>query len=277
MRILEKALKFAAKYYILALPFIALYAIPALVGSSKSVLSLKYILESLNLFSDYGYTTDPTEIFRMVSSIFVSAIGAEILSFILAFIAYPSTYGMINNTLQTGTGDINDFLPALKQNFVKYLLYWVGNIAVTAILAIIAVIVFIILGMLTAILKWFGIMLIVLTAIVFAVICVVIYVLLSLWLSVMIVDDMDIVPALKRSIQISWTNFGSLFGIILLISIVSAVAGALFNVIFGWIPVIGPVICSLVSAASAFISTIFFIMFYREKTGREVYIWQTEN
>jgi len=272
MKNLEKAFKFAAKYYLLALPLVVLFAIPALVGNSGSTASLKYMLNTFPLFGNYEYLTDPTEIISMISSIFVSAMGATILSFLLAFVAYPATYGMINKTLETGTGDLNDFLPALKQNFAKYLLYWVGNIAVTAILGIIAIIVFIILGMLTAVLKWFGIMLIVLAVIVFFAVGVVTYVLLSLWFSVMIVDDMDLMQAFKTSIQIGWANFGSLFGIILLVIIITAIVGGLIGLILGWIPVIGPVISSLVSAASTFILTTFYIIFYREKTGREVFI-----
>jgi len=272
MKNLEKAFKFAGKYYLLALPIVVLYAIPALVEGSGSVLSLRYILNSLPLFGSYDYLSNPTEILSMISSIFVSVMGAAILTFVLAFVAYPATYGMINKTLQTGTGNLNDFLPALKQNFVKYLLYWVGNIAVTAILGIIAVIVFIILGMLTAILKWFGVMLIILSLIVFAVVGVVVHVLLSLWLSVMIVDDMDVMPAFKKSIQIGWANFWSLLGIMFLVGIITAVVGALLGAIVGWIPVIGPIVRSLVSAASTYILTIFYIMFYREKAGREILI-----
>ncbi|HHV99553.1 MAG TPA: hypothetical protein GXX36_08250 [Clostridiaceae bacterium] len=272
MNSLEKAFKFAGRYYLLALPLVALYAIPALVGSSGPTASLKYILDSFPLFGNYDYLSDPAVIIGTISSFFVSAMGATILSFILGFIAYPSTYGMINKTLQTGTGDLNDFLPALKQNFVKYLLYWVGGLAVSAVLGIIAIVVFIILGLLTAVLKWFGIMLIVLAFIVFFAVGVVAYVLLSLWFSVMVVDDMDLMQAFKRSIQIAWANFGSLLGIILLVIIVTAIAGGIIGLIVGWIPVLGPVISSLVSAASTFILTIFYIMFYRDKTGREVLI-----
>lgn len=270
MKSLEKALRFALKYYLLSLPLLALYVIPALVGGSGTTFSLRSLIDYL--YGDFSSLSDPAEIFKMASSAVAAAMGASLLSFILNFIAYPSTYGMVNKALETGTGDLSDFVPALKQNFAKYLLYWVGNIAITAIFAVIAVVVFIILGLLTSVLKWFGIMLIVLAVLVFLIAGVIIHILLSLWFSIMVVDDMDLIAAFKRSIQISWANFGSLLGVTLIVGILSSIAGALIGFILGWIPVIGPAITSLVSVISTFIFVIFYIIFYRDRTGREVYI-----
>ena len=269
MKQLENAVKFFGKFYILAIPLLVLNALPALIQGGAAISLISNFTQFINSYDIIKGFQDPLALFRLISSVLSYIIGGSILAIILHFVVEPATYGMVNNGLQYGQSDLNDFVPALKQNFVKYVLYWVGTLVVSAVFGIAAVIVFVILVLLTIAIKWLGALLIVIAILGFIIAGFVLYTLISLWYSSMVVDNLDVVSGFKRSVEVVKSNFWTILGIKILLWVVGAVAGGIVNAILGWIPVIGPIISSIVPTIITFVAIVFYLVFYREKTGQE--------
>lgn len=267
MKYLENALKFLGKFFILAVPLYVLAAIPALIQGAGAVKLFSKMGSMYSMFSDPARFSDPAQIFGLFSSIIPLAVGGGVLAFILNFIAIPSTYGMVNKALETNQADLNDFVPALQQNFVKYILYWIGTIVVGLAFFVASGIIIAILGLLTAAIGWVGGILLVLVILALFVAGVVLFVLLSLWLPAMVVDNLDVVAAAKKSIEIAKAAFWLLLGISLLVWIAGAIVSGILSFL-GFIPLIGSLILSVIPAVTGFIMTVFYLQVYRDKTGK---------
>lgn len=269
MKHLERAIKFFGKFYILAVPLLVLNALPALIQGGAAISILSNFTRFFNSYDVLRGFEDPGAFFSLIPTVLAYFVGAGILSIILQLVAEPATYGMVNNALQVGRSDLNDFVPALKQNFVKYILYWVGTLVVGAIFGIAVVIVFVILILISMAVRWLGVLLMVIAALAFIVAGIVLYTLISLWFSAMVVDNMDVIGGFKRSVEVVKSSFWTVLGIKILLGIVGSVASAIVGAIIGWIPVIGSIITSVVPTVISFVTIVFFLDFYREKTGKE--------
>jgi len=270
MKYLENAVKFFGKFYILAIPLLVLNALPALIQGGVTI---NVISTFTRFFESYNITKgfqDPGAFLHMIPGILSFVVSASILAVVLQLVAEPATYGMVNKALQVGWADLNDLIPAIKQNFVKYLLYWVGIIVVSAVFGIAATIVFIILILLTMAIKWFGVILIVLAALAFIIAGVILYTLISLWFPAMVIDDMDVMSALKQSVEIVKSTFWTILGIRILLVVIGGIASSIVGAFVGWIPVIGTIITSVIPTVVNFILIVFFLEIYRDRTGKAV-------
>jgi len=267
MKYLEKTVNFIIKNYLLAIPLWAMQVIPAVLGS-RTVSLLSDAGRWMSLLSDPSAMRDPVEILGIISSIMPLFVGAGIISFVLAFVVLPATYGMINKAAATGHADLNDFVPALKENIVKYILYWLGTLVVFFIIGIAMFLVILLLSLLVILLKWFGIIIAVLAFIAILILSFVINALLGLWFPSMVIENLSVFDALKKSISIVSKNLLVVVGITLLISVASAIVGFILSFL-DIIPVIGPIITSIIPALSSFALFTFYIMIYREKSSMD--------
>lgn len=267
MKYLNNAVQFFLKFYILAVPLFILNALSALISNKGTSNTFKNFTDMMGNFGSMERFRDPGFVFSMLPAFFAIVVGAGFLAIILKFVAEPATYGMVNKALQIGMADLNDFSYSLKENFVKYLLYWIGTIIVSIVFGIAFLIVLLIFGLLAALLKWLGALIFVIAVLAMIFAGIILFVLISLWFPAMVVDNMDVMSGLKRSIEIVRSNFRTIVGITLLISIASFVVSGMLSLIIGWIPVIGPVVLSVVPTAQAFITIVFLLMLYRDKTS----------
>lgn len=267
MEYLERVFNFVKKYYILVVPLFVMAAVPALISGTGAANTLGRMSVIFAGISDPVRMQDPTQLIKMFSAVMSSVAGTGFLAFILKFAAIPATYGMVNKALEIGKADLNDFTPLLSQNIVKYLFYWLGSIVVWIIFLLAALIIFLILGLLTAAVKALGVILLILAGIAVPLAGIVISILISLWFTAMVVDNLEVMDALKKSIALAKSNFPTILGITLLVWLAGAVAGSILGFI-GLIPLIGPLVVSIVPAATSFVITVFYIMLYRNKTGK---------
>lgn len=268
MSYLERSIKFLMRYYMLAIPLFIITAIPALsggLGSLTLIGSLGTMFKTIN--DPYMLMQDPGGLITALMSSFALMAGGGFLAFVLNFAAIPATYGMINKALDTNHADLNDFVPSLQQNIVKYVLYWVGTIAVGLVCGLAGIILIVLLGLLIAALKWFGIFIAVIAGLAAVAVGIAIGVLLSLWFAAMVIDDLDVVSALKKSVETAKSSFWTLLGIGLLVALASSIISGILSFI-GIIPVLGPVILSVIPTAASFLMTVFYILVYRDKSGR---------
>lgn len=264
MKYLENSIKILGRFYILALPLYLLSLIPSLIhGAGTSDLTDR--IKEIVLDFHPGRFSNLEQLMNIIPSLFVVVLGTGILSWLLKFIVYPATYGMVDKILSRGQADLKYFMPALEKNFVKYLVYFGATLVVGIIAAIAIVIIFLFLGLIASILKPIGIAFIFLALIALCLAAIVINILLCLWLPSMIVENLDVFSALKRSVQIAKSNFWMLLGISLLIWLATAVLSAILGLIFGWIPVISTLVLSLVPAISEFIFITFLLSVYKEQ------------
>lgn len=265
MRYLENAIKFLLKYWILAVPLFVLTAIPALIsGSGTAAAQMGKLWQTL---SDPGQLTNPGNILSTFSAVLPAIAGGGILAFIFQFVSIPATYGLVNKGLETGNAGLNDVGQAISLNFVKYVMYFVGMIVLGIAVTVVFVIISLILGLLISILKGIGIIITVIVMLALVIALIVLAVLLSMWLSAMVVDGLDVIGAAKKSIEIVRTSFWMVLGIIILVAIACGIAGWILGLL-AFIPLLGPIIASIVPTVQAFIMIVFLLSVYRERTGK---------
>jgi hypothetical protein len=266
MKYLENAIRFSLKNWMLILPLFILTALAFLLGGvGSSVAGVAKTLASLNSLVNFR---DSGDIMSTIPGLVPKvAFGGGIWAFLLQFVSIPITYGLINKSLETGNASLNDCGEAISRNFVKYVLYMIGMIVVGLVIGIGVLVLVLVIGLLCAILKWFGAFLAIILGLALLLALIAFGVLISMWLSAMVVDDLDVVAAAKKSIEIVKSCFWTILGITILISIAAAIVGS----ILGWfsgIPLLGRIICSAVPTAQTFLMAVFLLAVYRDKTGK---------
>lgn len=261
MRYLENAIRFVIKYWILALPVLVLTALAYLLTGRNSI----DVSNMLNSLSNAGLLKGiPAWAYSSVGTIMPS--GGFWL-FIFNFIAIPVTYGLINRNLETGSAGLSDIGQVLGQNFVKYVMFFIGSVVLGLGAFIAMLLILFIFGLILGLLGGFGGVILSLITLVIVIAVIVAGVLLSMWFSAMVVDSLDIVAAAKKSIEVVKSSFWTVIGISLLIAIITGIVGAILNLVT-IIPLIGPIIASLAPAIKAFVMAVFLLTMYREKTGK---------
>lgn len=265
MKYLENAVRFLLKYWILALPLFVLTAIPALIsGTGMSALQIGGLWSK---FSNPGQLTNVGNLFSTLPAVLPLIAGGGALGFLFQFVSIPATYGLVNKGLDTGNASLNDIGQAVSQNFVKYIMYFVGMLVLGIAVTIAFVIIALILGLILSLLKGLGVFIMTVIMIAIVIVIIVFAVLLSMWLSAMIVDGLDVVAAAKKSIEIVRTSFWMVLGITILVAIVSGIIGAILSLL-AVIPLLGPIIASIVPTAQTFVMIVFLLSVYRERTGK---------
>ena len=277
MKYLENAFKFLGKFYLLLLPLFIAIAIPAIISGSGSVAMSNQITEFMmpmqqdpTLFESSAFWVGLLDVMKP----FLIKIGiASVISFVLMLIIMPATYGMVNKALATGNADLSDFVPELKNNFLKYIIYGLASIAVSLVVVIaIGIIVGICVAALYAA-KALGIILIVIFSMALIVFLFAFSYLIVLWFPAMVADDLGVFDALKKSISVVKPYFWPMVGITLLIGIGGGVAGGALSMA-STIPVVGPLLSSIPSVLIQFIMIIFYFEVYRDKTGKNDYMME---
>jgi hypothetical protein len=263
MKYLEGAIKFLIKNWIIAVPLFVLTAIPALISGIGS--SMAQLGSLWTNFSD-PYSLDASKFMSIVPGLMVAMFGGGV-AILFQFVAMPLTYGLVNKGIETGSASLNDIGQSISQNFVKYLLYFVGTLVVSLVCGIAVTIIVLICILLISVLKAVGILLTVIIVLALIAAGVVIAVLLSMWFSSMVADGLDVIAAAKKSIEVARANFWTIVGIAILVGLAGAIAGGILGIL-GFIPVIGPIIASVVPTAVSIIMITFYLMLYRDKTGK---------
>lgn len=263
MNYLVNAVKYSIKNWMLILPLFVLTALATLftrASSAFNVLNLTGMINARNL-------TDPRALFAIIPGLFSSLFVSGILTFLVQFIHQPATYGLVNKSLDTGNAGLNDLGAAVSANFVKYILFMVGRFVLYLAIGIASILVIFLLAWILSILKGVGAALMFIVVLVFMVFFIVVGVLLTFWFSAMVIDNLDVVAAAKKSIEVVKGCFWTVLGISILIGLAASVAGFILGFL-RVIWVIGPIIYSVVPTAQTFVMIVFSLMLYRERTGR---------
>lgn len=266
MKYLESAIRFSIKNWMLILPLFILTALASLLsGVGKSVMDFGNLWSTIGSMDNIG---DPGKMLSAFPGLFTAvALSSGIWAFLFQFVTLPATYGLVNKSLETGNANLNDIGAVISTNFVKYVMYFIGMLIVGLVVGIGSFILMLILGLLVALLKGVGVALMVIVMIALFVALVVFGILISMWLSAMIVDGLDVVAAGKKSIEIVRSCFWTVLGITVLVNIAAIIAGAILSFL-SRIPLLGPIIYSVVPTAQTFIMIVFLLTLYREKTGK---------
>ena len=265
MKYLSSAVDFAIKNWMLIIPVFVLLAISGLIQGAGAAASLGTILS----LADMDNFTSAEAIFRLVPTILALTVGSGIVAFIARFIYEPATYGLVNKKLETGSATLNEIGAAISENFVKYVMFFIGSLVVNLVLGIATVLIMLLMVLLVSLLKGFGVALMVIVIIALVLFFLAFGVLISLWFSAMVVDGLSVFDGFKKSIEIVRTCFWTVLGITILVSLAASVVSAILGFL-GAIPVLGPVILSVIPAAQYFVIAVFSLLIYRGKTGRAI-------
>lgn len=261
MKYLENAISFARKHYMLAIPLLIATALSAMLGRSNSTAIGKVWQAVPKIGSGVELFRNPTAVFSLLTSVIITP-GLGFLGLILTIAATASTYGVVNYALNGGFPTLNDFVPQFKNSISKYLIYWLGTITVWFVFCILVIIIGLIAALISLIANWLGVLFIFLMLIVIFFGGIYTAINITLWFPAMIVDELDVVTSLKKSFSVVRKGFWPILGISILISMVASLVNIIFGFI-GFIPLIGPILLSIIPTASTFILIIFFLMYYR--------------
>lgn len=266
MKYLENAVRFSIKNWMLILPLFILVALGNIIsGVGSAVATFNNIWSAIGSLNDID---GPGAVFSILPKLFgVFAIGGGIVASLFKFVYLPATYGLVNKSLETGYASINDIGAVLSENFVKYVIYFLGTLVVGLVVGIGTCLILLLLALFILLLKGLGVALMILVLLPLFIVFFIFSILISMWLTAMIVDNLDVVAAAKKSIEIVRSCFWTVLGITLLINIAASIAGGILAVL-NVIPLIGPIIYSAVPAAQTFVMIVFLLSLYREKTGR---------
>jgi hypothetical protein len=76
-----------------------------------------------------------------------------------------------------------------------------------------------------------------------------------------------VIAAAKKSIEVIKSCFWTVLGITLLVSIACGIAGWILGLLT-IIPLLGPIIASIVPTVQTFVMIVFLLILYRERTGK---------
>ncbi len=209
---------------------------------------------------------DFEEIFRFAQKVGTviaeASAAAAIIQLVLQLLIMPAVYGMTKKGIETGNTDFGDFVPALRQNIVKYLLYILGLIIFCIVTGIIAAILMILLGLLTSVIGDIGFILIIIAAI--ALVCFLVYIgmMLRLWFPAMLIDNLGVMQALKAARTAIKGVFWKMLLVHLLTGIVIGIVNAVLMELVGEIMVVGPLIKGTLNGLSATILLVFVMFVY---------------
>ena len=262
MEYLKKAINFLIKNYMLAIPLALAYAIPSLLANSVVGTDQTTAFFNKIISNPSALTSRPLSLITSAVSVGLSS-TVGLISFILLLLVVPATYGIIQRKLNTGNAELNDFVEEGKENIVKYIIYrvgqWVLNLLVMVAIALVALIFVLLIRILGAI----GIILAIIFGILAIIVIISVNTLTSLWFPAMMVDNMNVIDALKKSFFVVKEKFFMVFGVVILISLIGFALSIVFLLV-SWIPLIGPAIASIGPAVVAFLTFTFYLMLYED-------------
>ncbi|NMB33004.1 MAG: hypothetical protein GX992_02020 [Clostridium sp.] len=280
MDYLQRSFKFLGRFLMVSLPIIALTIISGILqGIINNSSGIAELMENIIELSSSGNASSG-EIQSMLSEnigVFLMAIALYMgIGIAISFFTVPPTYGMINKGLSEGNVSLGDYFPQMFKNFTKYVTYYLATLVLGLICAtaLSAVVLLPIIALTTAKSSAVMIISIVGTFLLLGVIAIVFTVIntfLSYVFPAMVVDDLQIISAIKRAFEIGKSYFWPTLGIRLLVGLGAATISSVLGVPLGMFapPLIVGIITVLPSALAEVILNIFSIIVYRSKTGKE--------
>lgn len=268
MKQLEKSIKLLLKNYLIILPLFVATVIPAVI--ERGDVLLPGFVRMLNYFREPGNIKVMPTVFSMLKTLY-SAQSTGIVGFILQFFAIPATIGMIIRAINGETASIEDITPSTKGYIKQYLIYWGASLVVSLGLSTAAILSGAMIAGLTLLFSGFRIFLLVIMYFTMLIVVVFITVLLSLWLPAMVVDDLNVLDAAKKSIEYMKNSFISILTIYLIVNIAAGILQFIISIAFGWIPVFGDIANSLVPSITAALLLTYYIIEYRSVAGKDAF------
>ncbi|NLM58258.1 MAG: hypothetical protein GX194_03880 [Clostridium sp.] len=155
---------------------------------------------------------------------------------------------------------------------MKYIIYGIANfvlwLIISIIIAIIAALIlflFIGLGQISGPLVGFAIVISVLLGVVIVLGIIAVCYFTIYWFPAMVAEDLGVISALKKSIEVSKSYFWPTVGITLLISFMGWVVSVSVAFPLGLIPYMGVVVSSIPTAIAQFLTIVFLMLVYRDK------------
>ncbi len=277
MKYFEDAFRFVAKNYLIIIPIFIATLVPALliIGSAPTAAELQAILNDFQQYPDYFASNPGAMIDALRQAGFGNSASSGTISTILNFMAIPMTAGLIKLGLETGNISINDFAPALSSNIGKYLRYFLV-VLLFIILGVIAFVLFIILLITILIASESGWVIFMLGIFLITFGGIALSVFLSFWFYAMVLDDLKVMEALKRSFAVAKRCFWTLIGIGILISIAEGLLGGFIG-LFSGVPVLPTLLTSFVTATAAVVRMVFLFKIYRSFQPEEQSGYQEVN
>lgn len=218
MEYLKKAIKFIKNNPIALVPMLFATIIP-LFFQMKLFAQYQFMIDRLQTFRDgitQGIGVDYFNQFQQTQSIQV--LGG-LVSVILGLVLTPITYGLIDKGIKGVKIGYDDFVPSLKQNFVKVLMQTLISIA----LAFGGGILFLILWLIFILLLYISPIIFIIVFVMFMVGMIFFSQFFVLWLPAMIIGDYSVFDALKESFKVVKQNFLTILGINILLGLVALV------------------------------------------------------
>ena len=264
MKYFEDAFKFATKNYLILIPIFIATLVPALliIGATPTVADLQAIVQDFQQYPDY-FISNPDAFFDAFQTAGIgNSASSSAISTILNFMAIPMTAGLIKLGLNKGSVSVNDFAVALGSNIGKYLRYFLATILFGILIAIAVVLYFVFLIPTSISMQESGIFMFIIGVLILSVFGVLIAIFLSFWFGAMVLDDLGVMAALKKSFTVTRRCFWTLVGIGLLLAIAEGVVSG-FAGLFAFVPLLPTVLKTAVSAFAAVVHMTFLFMIYR--------------
>ncbi len=264
MKYFEDAFKFVTKNYLILIPFFIAALVPALLvmGSTPSTADVQAIVSDFQQYPDY-YLSNPDALFEALRAAGIgNSASSGAISMILNFMAIPMTAGLVKLGLNKGNISINDFAPALGSNIGKYLRYFLAGI-LFGIVVVIAIVLYVIaLVTMLTFMGESGIIVFFLGLILLFILAVAISFFLSFWFGAMVLDNLSVMAALKKSFTIAKRCFWTLVGVGLLLAIAEGIVSGIIGFLT-FVPLLPLVLTSAVSAFALVVHVAFLFMIYR--------------
>ena len=264
MKYFEDAFKFVTKNYLILIPSFIAAIVPALLvmGATPTTAELQAILSDFQQYP--GYFLENPDVF--MEALRTAGVGnsasSGAISTILNFMAIPMTAGLVKLGLSRGSVSINDFALALSSNIGKYFRYFLGGILFALVVAVSVILYVIVLITLIAAMGESGIIVFFLGFFLLFVFALAIGIFLSFWFAAMVLDDLGVMAALKKSFAIAKRSFWTLVGIGLLLAIAEAIIGGFLG-FFAFIPLLPTLLTSALSAFVVVVHLAFLFLIYR--------------
>ncbi len=234
MRYLENSFKFLSKHFAIFIPFFLMPVVIIALSITRVMAAIGELggLEFFRSYNSYLIARQPERILALISPIF-SIIGFIFaISIVLYVIVYPATFGMINKAYSTGSASLADFLPELKKNFIKFILYILALILFSIAFVIGFGIVFAIIGAVLGLFGGLGDLLIRLISLAVNILFIPMGVLVLMWFAAMVTEDCGPFEAFPKAFSATLQRFWSILGITLLLAVGTAILGGILVFIF---------------------------------------------
>jgi len=268
---MKKAFSLVSKNITVILPVLLAAFVPALIMSFMvGTTGAQIAPQIMEIVNNPEIAQDPTQLINTFAGALGKTMSGAIIiglvALILNILAQPATIGMIVKAGKKEEVGANDILPQAKEHIVRFIIFIVVFFLLAAAFSIVVILLGLVFGAISAAIE--SALLSVLYAIAVVIATIYLSIKLSLWFVAMVADKLSVIEGLKQSFRATSGSFWTIIGILILLAIIFGIAGFIIGFL-GWIPVIGPLLTSTVSAAGGAVMSAFLAVLYLEKTGKK--------